>query len=340
MQLPSGLCLAILLAVPVVGMADEPPKLTTLSDPSLRYRIPEKPYQILKRAGLTAVIVDNQAVDDAVLPGHRAGYSGVASLTSEMLPSNFFVPAVSGLNFEHIHDGTTQDRKILFEPRHHPMELRVLDEFTVELYQTPTPTWGLESCHRYHLLPDGAIELTFECIPRRATFKNGYIGLFWASYIHQPESLDIHFRGFDEGQDKSTTRWIRGVTPAHGTLPTHLAQDDNRVFAHDVDFPLSLVFNRSKHRFIEPWYFGVSHGQAYAQMFRPQDRVRLTQSPSGGGQGNPAWDFQFFIDKYELNRRYQFVMRAMLVPFESAEQVERATRAHRAALSAPKPSER
>lgn len=327
-----GLCVVLALFVSRSANADELPKLTTLSDSSIRFRTAEKPYQILKRAGITAVIVDNREVNDDVLPGHRAGYSGVGSLTSEKRRKNHFVPAVSGLNFEHIHDGSTQDRKILFEPRNVPMELRVIDEFTAELYQAATPFWGLESCHRYRLLPDGSIEMTFECIPRRATFKNGYIGLFWASYIHQPESLDIHFRGIDDGQP-AAARWIRGITPAHGTMPTHLAPDDNRDFKHDPDFPLTLVFNRSKHRFVEPWYFGVSHDQAYAQMFRSQDRVRLTQSPSGGGQGNPAWDFQFFIDKHELNRRYQFVMRAMLLPFESPEQVERATRPHRESLS-------
>jgi len=332
-RLAHGLCVVLIVFVSRSGSADELPKLTTLSDPSIGYRVFEKPYQILKRAGITAVIVDNREVNDDVLPGHRAGYSGVASLTSDKRRENHFVPAVSGLNFEHIHDGTVQDRKILFEPRNVPMELRVIDEFTAELHQAPTPFWGLESCHRYRLLADGAIEMTFECIPRQATFKNGYIGLFWASYINQPESLDIHFRGFDEGMPQSAARWIRGITPAHGTLSTHLAPDDNRDFAHDRDFPLTLVFNRSKHRFVEPWYFGVSHGQAYAQMFRSQDRVRLTQSPSGGGQGNPAWDFQFFIDKVELNRRYQFVMRAMLLPFQSAEKIERATRIHRDSLS-------
>lgn len=323
--------LGILLAS-ISVRADELPRRTTLSDPTVRYRVHEKPYQILRRAGVTAVVVDHREVNDDVLPGHRAGYSGVASLTSETRRENHFVPSVSGLNFEHIHDGTSQDRKILFEPRHHPMELRVIDDFTVELYQSPTPFWGLESCHRYHLLSDGAIEMTFECIPRRATFKNGYLGLFWASYIHQPESLDIHFRGFDDGETSATARWIRGITPAHGTRSTHLASDDARDFAHDADFPLTLVFNRSKHRFVEPWYFGISHGQAYVQMFRPQDQVRITQSPSGGGEGNPAWDFQFFIENPELDRRYQFVMRAVLRPFESREQLERATRPHRTAL--------
>ena len=328
------LCLVMVLLSWQPLMADEPPKLTTLSDSAIRFRVADKPYQVLKRAGITAVIVDNREANDAVLPGHKAGYCGVASLTSETQPRNVFVPAYAGLNFEHIHDGTTQDRNLLFEPRNVPMELRVIDEFTAELYQAATPHWGLESCHRYRLLPDGALEMTFECIPRRATFKNGYAGLFWASYMNQPESLDIHFRGFDEEADGklSAIKWIRGITPAHGTLPTHFGQHDHRVFAHDRDFPLSLVFNRSKHRFAEPWYFGVNHDQAFVQMFRPQDQVRITQSPSGGGSGNPAWDFQYFIDKAELNRRSQFVMRAMLLPFESAEQVERATRKNREAL--------
>jgi hypothetical protein len=71
---------------------------------------------------------------------------------------------------------------------------------------------------------------------------------------------------------------------------------------------------------------------ALVQMFRPQDQVRFSQSPSGGGSGNPAWDFQWFIPQYKVNQRYRFVMRAMYLPFESAEQLVQATAAHRAAL--------
>jgi len=308
------------------------PKLTTMSAPSVKFRVPEKPYVILKRADVQAVIVDNRAVNDSLLPGHHAGYSGVASLVHAKRQENLFVPGYAGLNFEHIHDGTLQDRKILFEPRNAPMELRAIDACTAELYQKPTPHYGLESCHRYRLLEDGTIEMTFECIPRQRSFANGYVGLFWASYIHQPESLDIHFRG--HGTDEPpASQWIRGVTPAHGQLATHLAGDDRRELPHAPDFPLTLVFNLSRYRYREPWYYGVSHGMALVLMFRPKDQIRMSQSPSGGGQGNPAWDFQYLIPDYEVGKRYQMVMRAMYVPYESPEQIERASQPHRKALA-------
>ena len=128
----------VLSMTPPCGMAAEPPQLTTLSNPEIRYTVPDKPYVVLKRAGIEAVIVDNRAVDDTVLPGHRAGYSGVASLKHTRRKQNLFVPHYAGLNFEHIHDGTVQERRILFEPRNAPMELRVIDPYTAELYQGPS----------------------------------------------------------------------------------------------------------------------------------------------------------------------------------------------------------
>ena len=322
----------VVMTAAAVVAAEELPALTSLSDETLAYQVPDQPYVVLRRADVEAVVVNNEAVDDEVLPGHRAGYSGIASLKHVHRRENLFVPAYAGLNFEHIHDGTVQEREVLFEPRHAPMELRLIDPHTAELYQAPTPHYDLESCLRYRLLEDGTIEMTLECIPRRPSFTNGYVGLFWASYIHQPESLDIHFKGHHE-HEPPAARWIRGVTPSHGVLATHLATDDRREFPHDADFPLTLVFNRSQYRYLEPWYFGVSHGMALVKIFRPQDVIRLTQSPSGGGRGNPAWDFQFFIPDYEVGRRYQMVMRAMYLPYESPQQIERASAAHRRALA-------
>ena len=304
------------------------PGTTTLANPGIRYRRSPKPYVVLQRGDVRAVVVDNSAVDDQVLPGHRAGYSGVAHLSHRKQPRNLFVPAYAGLNFEHIHDGTTQDRDVLFEPRRVPMQLRIIDPHTVELYQAPTPTWHLESATRYQLLPDGTIQMTFECIPRRKVFRNGYVGLFWASYIHQPEQKTIHFLGVPANEPNAAPRWIVGRTPRHGVWSTHVAVDDTRRFAHDDQFPLSLVFNRSPYRYTEPWYYGVCRGMALLLVFRPQDRVRLTQSPSGGGRGNPAWDFQCFIRPYEPGQLYRLVMRAVYVPYESPEQMKRLARHH------------
>lgn len=311
------LCLLVCFTMPLSSVTAEqaPPARTTLSNQAVKFTVSETGYTVLKRGPLEAVIVDNRAVDDSVLPGHKAGYHGVGALRHQRQPRNLFVPSLAGLNFEHIHDGTTHPREVLFEPRNVAMELRQIDAFTAELYQPPTPHWGLESCMRYELLDSGAIEMTFECIPRRDTYRNGYIGLFWASYIDQPESLDIHFRGRpkDAAADAPVT-WIRGVTPKHGELATHLAADDRRDFKHAADFPLTLVFGESNARYAEPWYVGRCRDMAFAQTFRVQDRVRLSQSPSGGGSGRPAWDFQWFIPDYKIGERYQLVMRAAYFP--------------------------
>jgi hypothetical protein len=190
----------------------------------------------------------------------------------------------------------------------------------------------LESCQRFELLEDGTIELKIDLIPRKAGFKHNYIGLFWASYIQQPESTDVHFLGRPADMPNQSAHWVRAASAEHGVNATHLATGDAREFAHDADFPMKLVFNRSAWRYDEPWFFGVSHGMAYAQVFRASDSVRLTQSPSGGGQGNPAWDFQFFIAEPKVGQRHRFVMRAAYTPFTSAQWVSQAVAPHVSAL--------
>ncbi len=321
--------------IPAGSFAKHPlaaPGITSLTDSSVRFRVAEDHYVVLQRGDVRAVVVDNAELDLADLPGHRAGYNGVASLTHRCREVNLFVPAVAGLNFEHIHDGTTAGLKEKFEPRKFPMQLRVVDGQTVEVYQGPTANWKLESCGRYQLLEDGTIEYTFECVPRAGGYRNGYIGLFWASYIQQPESGAIFFRGHEREAD-GPARWIEAVSPAHGTDSTHAPADGTSLLRVDADFPLTLVNHPSRYVYTEPWYFGVSHGMAYVQMFRERDRIWLAQSPSGGGSGNPAWDFQWFIPNYQVGAAYGFVMRAACLPYQSREQIERETRRHRETLN-------
>jgi hypothetical protein len=306
-------------------------QITSLTNPAVKFTRPKEHYVVLKRGGITAVIVDNESLDVPECPGHRAGYNGVAVLKKGG-GENLFVPPVAGLNFEHIHDGTSASVAAeKFEPRKAPMELRVIDEHTVELYQPPTPNMKLESCGRYTLLEDGAIEYTFECIPRGDTFTNDYIGLFWASYIQQPESTAIYFIGFDP-RAAAGPRWKEVTSPAHGTDSTHPPAVKLPELKHDADFPLTLVYNRSKYVYSEPWYYGLSHGRAYVQMFRPRDRIWLAQSPNGGGNRNPAWDFQWFVPEPKLGEAYGFTMRAMLLATTDRDEIVKTTAAHRGHL--------
>jgi len=309
------------------------PGVTSLTDKSVKFTVPDAHYVALKRGDVSAIVVDNEAVDVPALPGHRAGYNGVASLKHAQYNENLFVPTYAGLNFEHIHDGTLAVAREKFEPRRSPMQLRLIDKHTVEVYQSPTPNWKLESCSRYRILEDGTIEYTFECIPREDVFKNGYIGLFWASYIHNAKDKAINFLGRPKDQAGSKSAWIRAVTTRHGVDSTHPPAGRLNSFKIDPKFPLTLVNHRSKYVYTSPWYYGVSHDMAYVPMFRSRDRIWFAQSPTGGGATNPAWDFQWFIPDYKVGQAYGFVMRTAYIPFKSRRQVQQATEMHRSALN-------
>ena len=324
---------AALFTALVAGLsADADVNRTSLTNPDIKYRVPSEHYVVLKHGDVQAIIVDNEAVDTPQLPGHRSGYNGVASLTHVKRRENLFVPSIAGLNFEHIHDGTKQGLVEKFEPRRFPMQLRIIDDNTVEVYQPPTGNWMLESCGRYHLPEDGTIEYTFECIPRANKYRHDYIGLFWASYIQEPEERAIFFKGRTVGSSEAS-RWIKGVTPEHGTDSTHRPTGVAKLPPVDAKFPLTLVNHPSDFEYTESWYYGVSHGMAFVQMFRPADHIWMAQSPTGGGIANPAWDFQWFIPKPQIGKAYGFVMRAAYIPFESRDQVVRSTAGHRARLS-------
>ena len=53
------------------------PARTSLANPAVRFTVPRQPYVLLQRGALTAVVVDNRAVDerlrttDSALPSHR-----------------------------------------------------------------------------------------------------------------------------------------------------------------------------------------------------------------------------------------------------------------------------
>jgi hypothetical protein len=314
------------------GAAPGPPGETTLSKENVWFSVIRDGHLTLARDAITMVVADNQAYG----PEHRAGYNGVSDLRHRERDANLFVPTYAGLNLEFIHDGSDRilDRDVLFEPRRHPMELRKINDHTAELYQSPTPNWKVESATRFALRPDGVIEMTFHCRATEPVFKYGYAGFFWASYIDRPTSKAIHFRGHSLNQDEP--RWITAFTPKHGVLAMHPAVSDTRIFKRDERIPDQfLIFARSRYRYTEPFYYGVSHGMALVYMFRPEDQIRMTQSPTGGGPTNPAWDFQWFVPDIEVGQLYGFQMRAAYLPRTSEQDIAALARRHIAELTEP-----
>jgi len=292
------------------------PGATSLTNKRLKVRASTEHTVTLRRGDVEAVFVDNEAFG----PDHAKGYNGVASLKHKRRGGNVFVPSYAGLNFELIFDGTNASREVMFEPRRAPMELRVVGKNAVELYQAPTPNWKLESATRFELERDGTIHMTFECIPRADVFKNGWIGLFWASYIDKPGAGAIHFLGRERGGRGE--RWIEAASPSHGVQSTHVMAGDKREFPRAPDFPPHwMAFSFSNYEYTQPFYFGFSRGLGLLLEFRRQDQIRFTQSPSGGGKGNPAWDFQYYIPSYKVNTPYGFEMRLAYAPFIGQEKM-------------------
>ncbi len=261
------------------------------------------------RAGdLTAVIGDNAAAGE-----HRAGYNGVWSLTHRTEPVNLFVPAHAGLNLEHIFDGDKRDtdgsRKVFFEPRHAPMQFTKRSEVEAELHQPPTPTFHLESWTRIRLVAPHYLDLSFRCIARQHAFAHGYVGLFWASYINAPEDKSIYFRGGGLWQQLCTQRHYDESTVRH--------KDDKMDLMFSPGQGDALYRNLSPLRFDEPLFYGLFRKHVLALLFDRSAGIRLTHSPSGGGVNsqaqttNPAWDFQFLVPRYEVNREYGFRARVV-----------------------------
>jgi hypothetical protein len=266
---------------------------------------------------LTAVIGDNSAAGM-----HRAGYNGVWSLTHRSEPANLFVPAVAGLNFEHIFDGDKRDtdnsRKIFFEPRHAPMTLKKISAAEAELHQAPTPTYHLESWTRFKLSAPHYLDMTFRCKPTQHAFAHGYIGLFWASYINAPEDRSIYFR---QGR-----MWQQLCSQRHYDESTVRHKDDQVQLKFSDGLGDALYRNLSALRFDEPFYYGLFRKQIYLILFDRTAGIRFTHSPSGGGinkemqTANPAWDFQYLLPRYEVNKEYGF--RARVVYRERCERAE------------------
>lgn len=277
-------------------------------------------HATLKAGDLTAVIGDNSADGE-----HRAGYNGVWSLRHSAGSRSVFVPGIAGLNLEHIVSGEhLDDPKIFFEPRNAPMTFRRIGETEAELHQPPTPTFHVESWTRFRLVAPHYLDMSFRCVPHRPVFPRGYLSLFWASYINAPADKSMYFLGGLDGQKEL---WTQFCTQWHNDQSTVPHRDDTFEMSFAPGSRDTLFKNLSRFRFDLPFFYGKFDDLVWLVMFDRTEGIRLTHSPSGGGRNadlkttNPAWDFQFLVQKPEVMKEYGFRVRTVLRPRCSREEL-------------------
>lgn len=281
----------------------------------------------IETQSLLVVIADNESYG----PAHRAGYNGVAELTlAGDSPRNLFVAPYAGLNLEHIFSGDAETFGWnIFEPRRAPMRLVRRTPTRVELHQEQTEHWPLRSRITFELEATGdAIDFSYCGTPLADAWKkHGYIGVFFASYVQQPEDLSIQFIGRSRpGRGDNRPRWIKHLPAKHGVAANHRPAGSAWDPPLDEGFNIDLVSGVSDFEYLYPFYFGRSGENVFVMMFeRPRDggELRFAQSPSGGGPGNPAWDFVYFQRAYAVNREFCFRARAVLRRFTDAEEIVR-----------------
>lgn len=269
---------------------------------------------VFEKGDLKVTIVNNMSYG----PDHRAGYNGITDLLHPAQDSMPFVPSFAGFNLEHIFGGDSL--KQLFEPRSHPMVLSQSSEDEVSLYQAPTPLSGLESLTTFKLVEPHYIDITFRCIVYEiGFFKHGYAGLFWASYIDSPSNKNIYFYGCEKREP--TKKWIEAFSQKHGVESTHMGMSDDNKFYFAPNFNARLASHFSNYRYALPFFFGRFHNMVLAYMFESPEVIRFSQSPTGGGKTNPAWDFQLIIPDLKKGKEYTFRARIIYKPFISAEDI-------------------
>jgi len=274
---------------------------------------------------LRVVIADNAAF----APTHQAGYNGVAELRlGSWSADNLFVPLYAGLNLEHIFSGDAASYGWhIFEPRQAPIVLRQTSKSRVELHQESTEHWPLRSRLDYEVHGD-TIDLAYFGTPLTDVWrKHGYIGVFFASYIQAPQSMAIHFIGRSRpGRGDSVPRWIEHLPPSHGVAANHRPAGSTWDPSFDDGFKVTLASGFSDLEYVYPFYYGRSGENVFIQMFEkstPDGEMRFAQSPTGGGEGNPAWDFIYYRRNYSVGREFSFRVRTVYRPLTSVEEIVR-----------------
>ncbi|MCA9218112.1 MAG: hypothetical protein KDB27_33805 [Planctomycetales bacterium] len=308
------LCVTLLFGVASTSIfADEPRGVATEND-----------FAVLE-AGTIRCAIGNNKSHVGEHGNHAAGYNGLFWLESKDQKVSPFVPTYAGINLEHYFDSRNQQGETFFEPRHSTMQLKRVDDQTVELFQPQTKEYGVESRTTFTVCEPYYIDFEFRCTPKREISDGGgFLGVFWASYINGPIDKSIYF--LDSQSTLNRPVWRQFCTQAHDRDSTVLHKLDQTSLSFE-DGVETLFSNTSPLRYSEPFFYGRFKNMVLIYVFKPNQNIRFSHSPSGGGSTaagddtNPAWDFQLIVPQVQVGQEYGLTGRVIYKKWEGRDDV-------------------
>lgn len=282
-------------------------------------------FAVLKSSQLNVVIGNNRSKEFQGRQ-HRAGYNGVFAITSteQQGSDSPFVPAYAGLNLEHYFDGRIRtETEEFFEPRFFTMDVRKLDDQSVELYQPRTPVFDVESWTRFTVVEPNGIDFSYRCRPHRDHYEGDFLGVFWASYINGPIDKSIYFLDGQATLEQPVWRQFCAQTHNRDSTVKRRGDTTELTFADSN----ALFANVSPLEYSVPFFYGRFRNMVLIYMFCENSGLRFTHSPSGGGiaavgtDTNPAWDFQLIVPKPVPGHEYKLEGRLVYKPWQGREDV-------------------
>jgi hypothetical protein len=261
-----------------------------------------------------AVIGDNASGPD----GHHTGFNGIWSLVPTGTTTNVIGAGLAGLNLEHYINGRDEDGKkpdILFDPRRSPIKLRRRSASSVLLHQPPTAFYGVESWTEFTIQEPNTIEMAFRCIPRKDIFPNGWLGVFWATYVKPQEEPHANFLGYESPEQVE---------------PTWLQTDGySMVYSREAKVPLKFpgpfqghaMATTDERRWAEPFYYCLWGEYAYIVMFETDHDIGMYAGYNRPPASWNPWDFQMIIHEPEIGSEYGLKVRIVFDKFEGRDGV-------------------
>lgn len=244
----------------------------------------------LRNGALIAHFADNEPLPE--YDDYPEGLNGIARLRHISRPGrDIFEPSQAGLNFEVTELSGVIDWcwRQTAEPRYAPMEIRRIDDVSVELYQAPTPRKQIEALLTFTLVEaPPAVDFTFQFRLHRAPRYSSWgtdLSVLFASYMYDPEDPTLYFIGHTT--ENETSRWLRANAVTHGEYWVEEADGTGQ-------------YTPAEYSIDRPYFAGTVDEFLFMIMVDPAKTFSLWYSPNGGWEreyNSPAWDLSLnFFD--------------------------------------------